>query len=193
MHRGEILDESLLPIRLTAMTPCFRREAGSAGRDTRGVLRVHEFDKVELFAYCAPDQHEEAFADILARAEALLRELGLTYRLLDLCCGDLGTSSARTIDLEVFSPGVDKWLEVSSVSWFATTRRGAPTSATAPPTVPSRWCTRSMDRRWVAADLGGPGRDLPHPGGNGRAARRPRALPRGPRDAHASRALSSKR
>ncbi len=118
MHRGEILDESLLPIRLTAMTPCFRREAGSAGRDTRGVLRVHEFDKVELFAYCAPDQHEEAFADILARAEGLLRELGLTYRLLDLCCGDLGTSSARTIDLEVYSPGVDKWLEVSSVSWF---------------------------------------------------------------------------
>ena len=118
MHRGEILDEARLPIRFCAETACFRREAGAAGRDTRGVLRVHEFDKVELFAYCTPDQAEVAHADILARAEGLLQELGLTYRLLDLCAGDLGTSSARTIDLEVFSPGVDRWLEVSSVSWF---------------------------------------------------------------------------
>ena len=118
MRRGEILDEAELPLRLTALTPCFRREAGAAGRDTRGLLRVHEFDKVELFAYCTPAQAEAAHADILARAEGLLRELGLTYRLLDLCAGDLGTSSKRTIDLEVFSPGVDRWLEVSSVSWF---------------------------------------------------------------------------
>jgi len=118
MHAGEILDESRLPIRLCAETACFRREAGSAGRDTRGVLRVHEFDKVELFAYCTPEQGPAAFDDILARAEGLLQELGLTYRLLKLCTGDLGTSSARTIDLEVFSPGVDRWLEVSSVSWF---------------------------------------------------------------------------
>jgi seryl-tRNA synthetase len=118
MNRGEILDESMLPIRLTALTPCFRREAGAAGRDTRGLLRVHEFDKVELFAYCTPTQAEAAHADILARAEGLLRELGLTYRVLELCAGDLGTSSARTIDLEVYSPGVDRWLEVSSVSWF---------------------------------------------------------------------------
>lgn len=118
MHRGEILDRERLPVRFTAQTACFRREAGAAGRDTRGLLRVHEFDKVELFAYCTPDQAAAAHADILARAEGLLRDLGLTYRLLDLCCGDLGTSSARTIDLEVFSPGVDRWLEVSSVSWF---------------------------------------------------------------------------
>jgi seryl-tRNA synthetase len=118
MHRGEILDEARLPIRMTAQTACFRREAGAAGRDTRGLLRVHEFDKVELFAYCTPEQAVEAHADILARAEGLLRALGLTYRLLDLCAGDLGTSAARTIDLEVFSPGVDRWLEVSSVSWF---------------------------------------------------------------------------
>jgi seryl-tRNA synthetase len=118
MNRGEILDESMLPIRLTALTPCFRREAGAAGRDTRGLLRVHEFDKVELFAYCTPAQAEAAHADILARAEGLLRELGLTYRVLELCAGDLGTSAARTIDLEVYSPGVDRWLEVSSVSWF---------------------------------------------------------------------------
>ena len=118
MHADEILDEASLPIRLCAETACFRREAGAAGRDTRGVLRVHEFDKVELFAYCTPEQGSAAFDDILARAESLLQELGLTYRLLNLCTGDLGTSSARTIDLEVFSPGVDRWLEVSSVSWF---------------------------------------------------------------------------
>ncbi len=118
MNRGEILDESALPIRMTALTPCFRREAGAAGRDTRGLLRVHEFDKVELFSYCAPEQAATIHAEILARAEGLLRELGLTYRVLDLCAGDLGTSSARTFDLEVYSPGVDRWLEVSSVSWF---------------------------------------------------------------------------
>jgi seryl-tRNA synthetase len=118
MHRDEILDEAKLPIRMTAQTACFRREAGAAGRDTRGLLRVHEFDKVELFAYCTPDQAMDAHADILARAEGLLQALGLTYRVLDLCTGDLGTSSARTVDLEVFSPGVDRWLEVSSISWF---------------------------------------------------------------------------
>jgi seryl-tRNA synthetase len=118
LHRGEILDESSLPLRLTAQTQCFRREAGAAGKDTRGVLRVHEFEKVELFAYCTPEQADDAFNDILTRAEGLLRELGLTYRLLTLCTGDLGTASAYTIDLEVFSPGVDRWLEVSSVSWF---------------------------------------------------------------------------
>jgi seryl-tRNA synthetase len=118
MHRGEILDEAKLPIRLTAQTACFRREAGAAGRDTRGLLRVHEFDKVELFAYCTPEQADGAYADILERAEGLLQALGLTYRVLELCTGDLGTSSARTNDLEVFSPGVNRWLEVSSVSWF---------------------------------------------------------------------------
>jgi seryl-tRNA synthetase len=118
LRRGEILDEAELPIRLTAQTNCFRREAGSAGKDTRGVLRLHEFEKVELFAYCTPDQADDAHADILRRAEELLQELGLPYRLLNLCTGDLGTASAYTIDLEVFSPGVDRWLEVSSVSWF---------------------------------------------------------------------------
>jgi len=118
LRRGEILDESELPLRLTAQTNCFRREAGAAGKDTRGLLRVHEFEKVELFAYCTPEQADDAHADILRRAEELLQELGLPYRLLNLCTGDLGTASAYTIDLEVFSPGVDRWLEVSSVSWF---------------------------------------------------------------------------
>jgi seryl-tRNA synthetase len=118
MYRGEILEESVLPMRFTAETACFRREAGSAGRDTRGLLRVHEFDKVELFAYTTPEQALDAQADILQRAESLLRELGLRYRVLDLCTGDLGGPSARTFDLEVYSSGVDKWLEVSSTSWY---------------------------------------------------------------------------
>jgi seryl-tRNA synthetase len=118
MHRGEILDESVLPLRFTAATSCYRREAGSAGRDTRGLLRVHEFEKVELFAYTTPEQALDAQADILRRAESLLRDLGLRYRVLDLCTGDLGGPSARTFDLEVYSSGVDKWLEVSSTSWY---------------------------------------------------------------------------
>ncbi len=118
MRRGEIIDEADLPIKMTALTACFRREAGAAGRDTRGLLRVHEFDKVELFAYCTPEQAQSCFDDVLARAEGLLQDFGLPYRVLDLCAGDLGTSSARTFDLEVYSPGVDRWLEVSSISWF---------------------------------------------------------------------------
>jgi seryl-tRNA synthetase len=118
MHRGEILEESQLPLRFTASTACYRREAGSAGRDTRGLLRVHEFDKVELFAYATPEGALDAQADILRRAESMLQELELPYRVLDLCTGDLSGSSARTFDLEAYAPGVDRWLEVSSVSWF---------------------------------------------------------------------------
>ncbi|HEX4819764.1 MAG TPA: serine--tRNA ligase [Acidimicrobiales bacterium] len=118
MHRDEILDEADLPVRFTAYTPCFRREAGAAGRDTRGTLRSHEFDKVELFAYCTPDQAAGVHADILARAEDIVSDLGLAYRIVDLCTGDLGFSSARTFDIEVYAPGTDAWLEVSSVSWF---------------------------------------------------------------------------
>ena len=117
MFRGDILDEADLPLRLTAATSCFRREAGSAGRDTRGLLRVHEFDKVELFAFATPDQAADLLAEMVARAERLLVDLGLRYRVLDLCAGDMGNSAARTFDLEVYSPGVDQWLEVSSVSW----------------------------------------------------------------------------
>ena len=118
LGRNEILDEAELPLRFAAYTPCFRREAGAAGRDTRGLLRLHEFDKVELLAYCTPDQGHEVFLEVLRQAELLLQGLGLTYRVLDLCTGDLGQSSARTFDLEVYSPGTDKWLEVSSVSVF---------------------------------------------------------------------------
>jgi seryl-tRNA synthetase len=118
LGRDELLDEADLPLRLMAHTSCFRREAGSAGRDTRGLLRVHEFDKVEVLAYATPEQAADVHADLLRRAEAPLRALGLPYRVVDLCAGDLGASSARTFDLEVFAPGCDLWLEVSSVSWF---------------------------------------------------------------------------
>ncbi|HZU80738.1 MAG TPA: serine--tRNA ligase [Acidimicrobiales bacterium] len=118
MHRGDILDEAQLPMRLTAATPCFRREAGAAGRDTRGLLRVHEFDKVELFAYATAEQSPAVHDDMLRRVDDMLQALELEYRVLDLCAGDLGNSSARTFDFEVYSPGADQWLEVSSVSWF---------------------------------------------------------------------------
>jgi seryl-tRNA synthetase len=118
LHRDEILDEADLPIRLSAHTSCFRREAGSAGRDTRGLLRVHEFDKVEILAYCTPEQAQGLHDELTARAEASLQALGLAYRVVDLCTGDLGDSSRRTFDLEVYAPGSDMWLEASSISWF---------------------------------------------------------------------------
>jgi len=118
LYRGEILEEAALPMRFCAATACFRREAGAAGRDTRGLLRVHEFDKVELMAYATEEQAASVHADITARAEGLLRELGLMYRVLDLCTGDLGGPSARTFDLEVYLPGVDRFWEVSSISWY---------------------------------------------------------------------------
>lgn len=120
LHADEVLDEADLPLRYTAYTSCFRREAGAAGRDTRGLLRAHEFDKVELLAVAKDAQQGIACQeDVLARSEALLRELGLAYRVVDLCTGDLGASAARTWDLEAYAPGCDLWLEVSSVSWFS--------------------------------------------------------------------------
>ncbi len=115
--RDEILDADALPIRLMAYSPCFRREAGAAGRDTRGLLRVHEFDKVEIYAFCTPEQAGDVHAELLARAEGSLQALGLPYRVLDLAAGDLGDASRRTFDLEVYAPGADMWLEVSSISW----------------------------------------------------------------------------
>jgi len=116
---NEVLDEAELPKRLMAYSPCFRREAGSAGRDTRGLLRVHEFDKVELLAYTTPEQGPVVLDEVLARAVALVEALGLPYRILDICTGDMGQSHHRSFDVEVYSPGVDMWLEVSSVSWFS--------------------------------------------------------------------------
>lgn len=118
LARDEIIPAAELPMRFCAHTSCFRREAGSAGKDTRGLLRVHEFDKVEILAYATPEQAADLHAEILARAEGIIRDLGLAYRILDLCTGDLGNSAARTFDIEVYAPGADRWLEVSSVSWF---------------------------------------------------------------------------
>ena len=119
LARDEILAEADLPMRLMAYTPCFRREAGAAGRDTRGLLRVHEFDKVEILAYATPDQARAVHEELVGRAEGSLQALGLAYRVVDICTGDLGQSSARTFDLEVYAPGCDMWLEASSISWFS--------------------------------------------------------------------------
>lgn len=118
LYRDEILGADELPKAMCAYSPCFRREAGSAGKDTRGLLRVHQFDKVELVRYCAPEQGEAQLELLLSHAEAVLQRLGLPYRVLLLAAGDTGFASAKTYDLEVFAPGVGKWLEVSSVSLF---------------------------------------------------------------------------
>jgi len=139
--RDEILDEDALPIRLMAYSPCFRREAGAAGRDTRGLLRVHEFDKVEIYAFCTADQAADLHADLLRRAEGSLQALGLPYRVLDLCAGDLGDASRRTFDLEVYAPGADMWLEVSSVSWCGDYQARRANVRYRGPKAP-RWCTR---------------------------------------------------
>lgn len=119
LARNEVLAEADLPTRLMAYTPCYRREAGAAGRDTRGLLRTHEFDKVELLAYATAEQAPAILDDILGRATAFIADLGLPYRVLDICTGDLGQSHHRSLDVEVYAPGVDKWLEVSSCSWFS--------------------------------------------------------------------------
>ncbi|HEU4570177.1 MAG TPA: serine--tRNA ligase [Gemmatimonadales bacterium] len=118
LHRGEILEAAELPRAYTAWTPCFRREAGSAGKDTRGILRVHQFDKVELVRLCRPEDSDAEHERMTAHAEAVLQRLGLHYRVLALAAGDTGFASARTYDLEVWAPGVGQWLEVSSSSCF---------------------------------------------------------------------------
>jgi seryl-tRNA synthetase len=118
MHAGEILAEEDLPLRLMAYSPCFRREAGAAGRETRGLLRVHEFDKVEILSVCTRQQAAQVHEELVGRAASTLEALGLPYRLVDICAGDLGQSHARSFDLEVYAPGSDMWLEASSISWF---------------------------------------------------------------------------
>jgi len=122
LYAGEVIDDMQLPIRLMAYTPCYRREAGSAGRDTRGMLRTHEFDKVEILAVSTPAQGPELLIELRDRAEALIKGLGLPYRVIDICAGDMGQSHHRSFDIEVYAPGCDMWLEVSSVSWFADIR-----------------------------------------------------------------------
>ena len=119
LHAQEILEEESLPLRYMAYTPCYRREAGSAGRDTRGMLRSHEFDKVEILAIATPEQAPQLLIELRDRAENLIRSLGLPYRIIEICTGDMGGSHHRSYDIEVYAPGCDMWLEVSSVSWFS--------------------------------------------------------------------------
>jgi len=119
MYSGEILDAADLPMRFMAFSPCFRREAGSAGRDTRGMLRSHEFDKVEILALATPEQAPQLLIDMVARVERMISSLGLHHRVIEICTGDLGQSHHRSFDIEVYAPGCGQWLEVSSVSWFS--------------------------------------------------------------------------
>jgi seryl-tRNA synthetase len=119
LYAGEVVEDTELPARFMAYSSCYRREAGSAGRDTRGMLRAHEFDKVEILALAMPEQAEELLIELRNRAEALIAGLGLPYRIIEICTGDMGGSHHRSYDLEVYAPGCDSWLEVSSVSWFS--------------------------------------------------------------------------
>ena len=116
LHAEEILDESDLPLHYTAYTPCFRREKMSAGRDVRGIKRGHQFDKVEMYIFCKPEDSEAAHLKMLKDAEQTCSELDLPYRVIQQCSGDLGFASRLTYDLEVHAPGLDEWLEVSSIS-----------------------------------------------------------------------------
>ena len=118
LHRDEILDAELLPIRYAAYSPCFRREAGAAGKDTRGIIRVHQFDKVEMVFFERPEASNDALEWLTERAELLLQRLGLAYRVLLMSTREMGFVQAKKYDLEVWSPGVERWLEVSSCSNF---------------------------------------------------------------------------
>ena len=118
IHRDDLLAADRLPIGYAAYTPCFRREAGAHGKDTRGLIRVHQFDKVELVRFTRPEDSAAEHERLLAHAEAVLRRLGLAYRVVLLAAGDIGFASAKTYDLEVWAPGIGAWLEVSSASTF---------------------------------------------------------------------------
>ena len=119
LYGDEILAEADLPVRMMAATPCYRREAGSAGRDTRGLLRSHEFDKVEILAVATAEQAPALLDEMVWRAEVTIDALGLPWRTIEICTGDLGQSHHRSFDIEVYAPGAGTWLEVSSVSWFS--------------------------------------------------------------------------
>ncbi len=118
LHRDEILKEKDLPVYYTAYTPCFRREAGSYGRDTRGLVRIHQFDKVEMVKFVKPETSYKELETLLSNAEEVLQLLNLPYRVIELCSGDMSFAAAKCYDIEVWAPGVQKWLEVSSCSNF---------------------------------------------------------------------------
>jgi len=118
LHRNEIIPEEQLPIYYVAYTPCFRREAGAYGRDTRGLIRVHQFDKVELVKFVKPDSSYEELESLVAEAEKVLQSLELPYRVVLLCTGELSFAASKCYDIEVWAPGIERWLEVSSCSNF---------------------------------------------------------------------------
>lgn len=126
LHRDEILNESDLPIKYVGYTPCFRRESGSYGKDTRGLLRVHQFNKVELVEFIQPDDSIKELERLTLQAESVLQKLGLHYRVIELCTGDLGFSASKCYDIELWAPAEQQWLEVSSCSSFDSfqSRRG---------------------------------------------------------------------
>ena len=126
IHRDEIIDESELPIHYVAYSPCFRRESGSYGKETRGLLRVHQFNKVELVKFTTPENSYSELEALTKQAESILQKLGLCYRVVELCTGDLSFAAAKCYDIEIWAPGECKWLEVSSCSNFESfqARRG---------------------------------------------------------------------
>ena len=118
IHRDEIIPENDLPINYVAYSPCFRRESGSYGKDSRGLLRLHQFNKVEMVKFVKPEESYENLEKLVLQAESILQELGITYRVVELCTGDLSFSAAKCYDIEIWSPGEKQWLEVSSCSNF---------------------------------------------------------------------------
>ena len=118
IHRDEVLKEEELPLKYAAYTPCFRREAGSYGKETKGLVRIHQFDKVELVKFTRPEDSYDEHEKLLKDAEKILRVLGLPYRVMRLCSGDMGFAAAKCYDIEAWTPGLNRWLEVSSVSNF---------------------------------------------------------------------------
>jgi seryl-tRNA synthetase len=118
LHRDEILDEEVLPIYYVAYTPCFRSEAGSYGKDTKGIIRQHQFNKVELVKFCLPERSYSELESLLLDAEEILQKLCLPYRVIELCTGDLGFAAAKTYDIEVWLPGQNRFCEISSCSNF---------------------------------------------------------------------------
>lgn len=119
LYRDTIIPTADLPVKLVAYTPCFRREAGSAGRDNKGIIRMHQFDKVELVQIVEPEKGLDTLEELTSHAESILQELGLHYRVIELCTGDIGQSAVKTYDIEVWAPGHQKYLEVSSCSCFS--------------------------------------------------------------------------
>ena len=116
LHQGQIIEPHVLPLKYVAWTPCFRKEHTAAGRDVRGIKRLHQFEKVEMFRYVEPEDSEQILEEMVEQATTLCERLGLPYRVLALCAGDLGFQSAKTYDIEVWAPGSEEWLEVSSIS-----------------------------------------------------------------------------